>query len=77
MRRPKDELIRIVKTPKDKQPINIFVCNGHAEGRGAYLCKSVDCLKRARKARRLERAFSGKVDPGVYDNLEKLVNESE
>lgn len=76
LRRPKGELIRIVKR-KENDKINIFVSSTHAEGRGAYLCRSEDCLKKARKGRRLERAFSGKVDSSVYDDLEKRVSESE
>lgn len=75
-RKPKSDLIRIVKKEENGK-INIFVSSGHAEGRGAYICRSVDCLIKAKKARRLERAFSGRVDLSVYDDVEKLVNGSE
>ena len=76
-RRSKSDLIRIVKSPTNREHINIFICRGHAEGRGAYLCKNKNCLNKAKKSRRLERAFSSKIDEQIYNDLEKLVSESE
>lgn len=73
----KENLIRIAKSPKKLDKIDISVCDGYAEGRGAYLCNSGDCLKKARKGRKLERTFSCKVNPEVYDKLESMVKDSE
>lgn len=76
-RTTKSELIKIVKTHETNGNIKIFVCLGHSEGRGAYLCKNYECFKKAKKSRRLERAFSTKIDMSVYDQLEGMVNTSE
>ena len=46
---------------------------GRKPGRGAYVCKNVDCLKAARKARRLERAFACQIPSEVYDRLEEEI----
>ena len=47
--------------------------SGRKPGRGAYVCKSVECLKAARKARRFERAFSCKIPDEVYDRMEEEI----
>jgi predicted RNA-binding protein YlxR (DUF448 family) len=53
--KPKTELIRIVKTPDGKIMLDR---SGKANGRGAYICHSDECYKKAVKAKRLERTFS-------------------
>ena len=45
--------------------------SGKANGRGAYLCRRPDCLRKAIKARALERAFSAQVPDEVLARLEK------
>ena len=84
-RKPKKELIRVVKAPdiKDEkgEPVSAgevsldFV--GKKPGRGAYVCRSIECLKLARKARRLERAFSCKIPEEIYDRLENEMLQGE
>lgn len=77
--KPKKELIRIVKAPDQKNeageitgPGEISLdLTGKKPGRGAYVCKSLACLKAARKARRLERAFSCRIPDEVYDKMEE------
>lgn len=76
-RLPKSELIRIVRTPKDIIPKSVLVCEGHIEGRGAYLCKNSECLNKARKQKRLERAFSCKIDSKIYDDIERKADGTE
>ena len=71
---PKTELIRAVK-PKDGNVELDFV--GKKSGRGAYICKSSECLKRARRSKALERAFECSISPEVYDVLEKGLSEEE
>lgn len=73
----KENLIRIVRKSKIKDPQNIKVCKGHSEGRGAYLCKSVECINKAKKTRRIERAFSCKINPEIYNEIERLVCDTE
>ncbi|MDR2646703.1 MAG: YlxR family protein [Oscillospiraceae bacterium] len=65
--KPKRELIRAVKSPGGAVSLD---STGKAAGRGAYICPSPDCLKKARKAKRLERAFKCAVAAEIYDALE-------
>jgi len=64
--RPKKELIRVVRTPEGKV---ILDRSGRANGRGAYLCDSVDCLNRAMKSRALDRALEAKLDAEVFETI--------
>ena len=52
--KPKKELLRVVKSPEGVVSIDM---TGRKPGRGAYVCHSADCLKRAIKQKQLERAF--------------------
>lgn len=65
--RDKKELIRVVKTPDGEI---ILDTTGKKSGRGAYVCPDAQCLKKARKARALERTFSLTIPDEVYDALE-------
>ena len=67
--KPKGELIRVVKAP-DGGAITLDF-KGRAPGRGAYVCPDVACLKKARKSRALERAFSAAIPDEVYEALER------
>ena len=66
--KPKRELIRVVKSPEGKIALDK---TGRLPGRGAYVCPDLECLKKARKTRRLERVFSSAIPEEVYDALEK------
>ena len=72
-RRPKKELVRVVRSPEGEISLDL---TGRKPGRGAYLCRDAACLKAARKARRLERAFSCKIPDEVYDRLEEELLEN-
>ena len=52
--KPKKELLRVVRSPEGAVSIDT---TGRKPGRGAYLCKSPECMKTALKQRQLERAF--------------------
>ncbi|MEG0180536.1 RNase P modulator RnpM [Clostridium sp.] len=70
----KKELIRIVKN-KDGE---IFLDKtGRANGRGAYLCNSKECLKKAIKSKALNRAFKIEVPDEVYEVLMKEIGDDE
>ena len=69
--KPKRELVRIVRTPEGQVSLDR---SGRMNGRGAYLCHNPDCLRRAVKAKALERAFSTAVPDDV---LERLASELE
>ncbi|MBQ4095043.1 MAG: YlxR family protein [Oscillospiraceae bacterium] len=65
--KPKKELVRVVKSPDGEISIDL---TGKKSGRGAYICKSADCLLLARKGRKLEKSFSCKIEDSVYDTME-------
>lgn len=64
--KPKKELIRIVR---DKEGTTSVDFTGKKAGRGAYICKSADCFEKAKKGKRLEKAFEARIDETVYDML--------
>ncbi|MEG1774055.1 MAG: YlxR family protein [Oscillospiraceae bacterium] len=64
----KKAFIRVVKSPQGEISLDR---TGKKPGRGAYLCPNPECLKKARKARRLERAFSCQIPDAVYDAMEE------
>ena len=66
--RDKKSLIRVVRSPEGEISLD-FV--GKKPGRGAYVCRDVECLKRARKSRALERAFDTAIPAEVYDAMER------
>ncbi|MBS1419568.1 MAG: DUF448 domain-containing protein [Clostridia bacterium] len=65
--KPKRELIRVVRSPEGEISLDF---GGRANGRGAYVCPNGDCLRKAVKARALERAFSARIPPEVYERLQ-------
>ena len=69
----KKDLIRILKGTDQEISID---ATGRKNGRGAYLCPNPDCLKKARKARALERAFGCDIPAEVYDALEQRMEEA-
>lgn len=71
--KPKKELIRIVKNNENAISVD-FV--GKKPGRGAYICKSVACFEKARKGRRLEKAFETSISEELYDTLKQQLEES-
>ncbi|MGI6773281.1 MAG: YlxR family protein [Clostridiales bacterium] len=66
--KPKRELVRVVKSPEGELSIDL---TGKKNGRGAYICPDAECLKKARKAKRLERSFEMQVPDEIYERLEK------
>jgi hypothetical protein len=66
--KPKKEMMRVLRTPEDTM---ILDTTGKKNGRGAYLCKDMECLKKARKNKGLERSFKMSIPDTVYDSLMK------
>lgn len=69
--KPKKELLRVVRSPEGAVSIDV---TGRKPGRGAYVCHSADCLKKAIKQRQLERAFECALGE---ETLESLMRELE
>ena len=72
--KPKRELVRVVKSPEGEISLDL---TGKKPGRGAYVCNQIDCLKKARKTRRLERSFSCQIPEEVYQRLEEELEKGE
>ena len=68
----KKEMIRVLKTADDTIEID---ATGRRNGRGAYLCPSMDCWKKAVKSKGLERSLKMAIPKEVYEALEKEINE--
>ena len=66
--KPKPELIRVVRSPEGEVSLDF---KGKKPGRGAYVCPSAECLKKVRKSRALERAFSTPLPDEVWEQLEE------
>ncbi len=64
----KKDMMRVLRTAEGDICLDT---TGKKNGRGAYLCKSGDCLKMARKNKGLERSFKMSIPNEIYDNLEK------
>jgi predicted RNA-binding protein YlxR (DUF448 family) len=67
----KKEMIRVIKTPEEAIIID---ATGKKNGRGAYICKSLECLRKAAKSKGLERSLKVSIPHEVYEALEKELN---
>lgn len=72
--KPKKELMRILKTESGEFIVDAA---GKKNGRGAYICRSLECFKSAVKSRGLERSFKQEIPQDVYESLEKEMGEIE
>lgn len=70
----KKEMIRVLKTAEGDIVLDM---TGRKNGRGAYLCHSADCMKKARKNRGLERSLRVSIPDEIYGRLEKEFHENE
>ena len=68
----KKELVRFVRSPEGDISLDLV---GKKSGRGAYICPDTECLKKARKSRRLEKIFETTVPDSVYEEAERLLGE--
>jgi predicted RNA-binding protein YlxR (DUF448 family) len=68
--KPKKELLRVVRSPEGEVSIDL---RGRANGRGAYLCRSEDCLKRAVKSKALSRALGVGISEDVMSELKRQI----
>ncbi len=66
--KPKKELIRILKTPEGEITIDK---TGKKNGRGAYICDSVECFEKAKKSKGIERSLEMQIPSEIYESLLK------
>jgi predicted RNA-binding protein YlxR (DUF448 family) len=72
--KPKKELVRIVRNAQGEISLDK---TGKKPGRGAYICKDTQCLKKAKKSKRLERAFGCTVPDEIYARIEEELTADE
>ena len=65
---PKNTLIRVLRTPEGEIVLDL---TGKKSGRGAYICKSISCFKKARKGKRLETSLECPIPEDVYNRMEE------
>jgi predicted RNA-binding protein YlxR (DUF448 family) len=76
---PKNSLCRIVKTKiksdnpesdeNEEKDIVKFDASGKLNGRGAYICKNMDCFEKAVKSKRLSRTLEIEIPSVIYDEI--------
>jgi predicted RNA-binding protein YlxR (DUF448 family) len=67
----KKDLLRIVRTTEGTVEVDE---TGKKNGRGAYICKSEECLNKLIKSKRLESIFEMKIDDSVYEEIREIIN---
>lgn len=67
----KKELLRIVRSKEGEISIDLV---GKKPGRGAYICKSIECFEKSFKTKRLERNLGGKISEEIYGSLRQQIN---
>jgi predicted RNA-binding protein YlxR (DUF448 family) len=69
----KKELVRVVRTPEGEVCLDL---TGKKSGRGAYVCHSAACLRKARKSKRIEQNLEVGIPEDLYDKLEAQLEEN-
>ena len=70
--KPKKELVRVIKTAEEQILLEV---TGRMNGRGAYVCREEECLKKAIKTKAIERSLGVSVSDEVYEQLKKELGE--
>ncbi|WP_461204422.1 RNase P modulator RnpM [Clostridium sp. DL1XJH146] len=70
--KPKKDLIRVVKNKEEEISIDL---KGKKPGRGAYICKDINCLEKAIKQKRIERNLGISITPDLLDELKLQISE--
>ena len=69
----KKDLLRVVRTPLGEV---LYDSTGKLNGKGTYLKKSIEVINKAKKTKILEKALGVSISDEVYDNLERIINET-
>ena len=73
-RMDKRQLIRVVRTPEGNVQLDF---SGKLNGRGAYICPKAECLKKAQKAKSLDRSLEVAIPEEVYERLSREIEVSQ
>lgn len=72
--KPKKELIRVVKNSEGEVSVDL---TGKKAGRGAYICKSKECLEKAFKTKRLSRNLDIPISEDIFNTLKDEIKDYE
>lgn len=72
--KPKKELIRIVKNKEGKVEVDL---TGKKNGRGTYICSSIDCLEDVKKSNKFSKTLQAEIPDEVYNNLFEIIEHNE
>ena len=72
-RKSKREMIRVVRSPEGNVSLDF---GGKMNGRGAYLCPDMECLKKAIRSKALDRSLEVTIPEEVYDRLQKEMEDA-
>ncbi|MBQ3013578.1 MAG: YlxR family protein [Clostridia bacterium] len=72
--KPKAELLRVVRDPEGGVSLDF---KGKKSGRGAYICRDVKCLRKARKSHRIDKDLECTIPDEVYDAMEQELESNE
>lgn len=68
----KNDLLRLVRTPEGKV---VYDSTGKKPGKGAYICKNMDCFLRISKGKILEKTFKMEIPKEVYNDLGEILKD--
>lgn len=68
--KPKKELIRIVKNNQNEVSVDI---TGKSNGRGAYICRTIECFEIAYKTKKIARALETEITEEIYNRLKEVI----
>lgn len=72
--KPKKELVRVVKSKEGEISLDL---TGKKAGRGAYICRDVNCFEKARKSKRFEKSFSCRIDDEIYESMKEELSDEQ
>lgn len=71
--RKKSEKENFIKIVKNKNGNVSIECDKKLDGRGAYICKNIECVKKCQKTRALSRIFKQEIDQNLYEDIAKCL----
>ncbi len=69
----KNELLRIVKNKENQIKVDEI---GKESGRGAYICYDMNCLEKAQKSKKLEKALEIKIYNEIYEEIKRVIEKN-
>ena len=70
----KNDLVRVVRSPEGEISVDL---TGRKNGRGAYICRSAECLKKARKQKAISKALNCEISDDVFEQLLVQIEEDD